>query len=242
MNGQRRENRRVVDIDTAGHHLDQRLGRALEGDRLRLESGAQAKTLHGHVDRAADTDRSECDRPLLSFGDQLLHGLDVFGRRDDQDIGQISERRDRDKILDRIVLQVGDRGRRDDMSRGMGQQRVAVGIRPGHRARGDRAACARPVFDNDRLAELGRHLLENNSWNDVGRASRAQRDDRADGPAWPLIGAADGDAGKNGACDGEDQGHSVAHVGPLKIGYISNTIHHTLGMKADLHSSFRRCA
>ncbi len=201
-----------------------RLGRALEGDRLRLESGTQAKTLHGHVDRAADTDRSECNWPFLSFGDQLLHGFDVFRRRDDQDIGQISERRDRDKILDRIILQVGDRGGRDDMGGGMGQQRVAVGIRPGHRARGDRAACARPVFDNDRLAELRRHLLENNSWNDVGRASRAQRDDRADGPAWPLVGAAGCDAQARAAnAMAKTRAHSVAHVGPLKIGCMLET-------------------
>ena len=120
-------------------------------------------------------------------------------------IGQISERRDRDKILDRIIRQVGDCGGRDDVSRGMGQQRVAVGIRHGDGARGDRAACARLVFDDDRLPELSRQLLENNSWNDVGRASRAQRYDRADGPAWPLVGAADGDAGEGGKCDCENQ-------------------------------------
>ncbi len=90
------------------------------------------------------------------------------------------------------------------MGGGMGEQRVAVGICAGHRARGDRAACAWPVFDNDRLSELGRQLLENNSWDDVGRTSRAQWNDRADGPVWPLIGAAAGDPGKSGTCDGED--------------------------------------
>jgi hypothetical protein len=32
-----------------------------------------------------------------------------------------------------------------------------------------------------------------------------------------------GGASKNGACDDDDQTHSVAHVGPLKIGYETNS-------------------
>src|SRR5450755_2148248 len=98
----------------------------------------------------------------------------------------------------------------------MSQKRVAVGIRHGNGAGGDGAACARFVFDNDRLSELSRQLLENNSWNDIGRASRTQRYDRADGSAWPLIGAAVGHGREGGACDCEDQSRSIAHVAPLK--------------------------
>ena len=49
-----------------------------------------------------------------------------------------------------------------------------------------RAARAAAVLDHDRLAELRRHLLEHDARDDVGRAARPERNDRADRPRRPI--------------------------------------------------------
>jgi len=101
------------------------------------------------------------------------------------------------------------------MGRRMRQQRVAVGIRHLDGAGADRAAGARLIFDDDQLPELRRQLLEHDPWNDVGRATRAQRHDHPNGLGRPLVGADYANRGERGESKRENQCRTVAHVASL---------------------------
>ena len=67
------------------------------------------------------------------------------------------------------------------MRRGHEQKRVAVRRRARDRLQGKIAAAARPVFDDDRLAEPLRQPLADQARDDVGRAAGADENHNGDG-------------------------------------------------------------
>ena len=80
--------------------------------------------------------------------------------------------------------------------------RVAVGHRHGDVLRGDIAACARLVVDDDRLTKVLAELLRDDPGGGIGAASRGEADGQRDGPAGEALPA-------DHSCD--DQGRSCEH-------------------------------
>ena len=101
--------------------------------------------------------------------------------------GPLATMRDRNEIRDRIVGQrLEGIGIGDERGRGREQEGVAVGRRARRRLRADRVAGARPVLDDDLLAERARQPVAEQPADDVGRAAGGLRDDELDrlrGPA-----------------------------------------------------------
>jgi hypothetical protein len=83
------------------------------------------------------------------------------------------------------------------------QKRVAVGSGIGDHGGADRPSAARPVLDDESLADLPRHLVEHDARDDFVGGAGAKRDDRLDGPRRPRLRIRRrGSGGKDGACDG----------------------------------------
>ena len=78
-----------------------------------------------------------------------------------QDIGRRGQQRNRREILEGVVGKFRIQERIGGVAAGHDDQRVAVGRRGHQRLRGDHAARARPVFDDDGLAPLpGDHIAQ----------------------------------------------------------------------------------
>jgi hypothetical protein len=131
--------------------------------------------------------------------DELLHRFRGHARIDDEHVGIRDHRRDRDHVLglvrqalvERVIDRVGT-----DVAH---QDRVAVGRRGEESLNADDARGARAVVDDDRLAELGAHLVGKKARRDVGRAAGRSRNDDAYGFARKGLGAV-----RRGAGDGND--------------------------------------
>jgi hypothetical protein len=105
--------------------------------------------------------------------------------RHHQDVVECEQRGDRLEVLDRIELQVGIERRVDRVGAGVPHhQLIAVGRRVLDRHRGDIAAGARPVLDDEGVAGIFCHPLRSEPHDDVGTATRRERHhdgDRAGG-------------------------------------------------------------
>src|SRR5581483_9833741 len=142
-----------------------------------LETSSQLQFLNTQMCAGADTDRSviEGSRLCLSCCDQLAERLDAFGWGDDQHIRHAAQWSDAGEIFGWIVRELGINRRRNGVSVGMSQQRVAVRLRPGDRADCNRASCANAVFNDDRLSQLRRQLLEHRARDEVGGTTGPKR-------------------------------------------------------------------
>ena len=72
----------------------------------------------------------------------------------------------------------------DGVRSGDKEERVPVGRRTRDGLQRQIAAGARPVVDDDRLAQPLRHRLANEARNDIGCAASGDKNDQADGPRW----------------------------------------------------------
>ena len=180
--GDRVRERREVEVEPAGDHLGQRLGRAAlrhvhglelrrEAEALAVEMGGVAGTGGGVVDRAGIF-----ARVVHEIGERLVALL----RIDRHHHRHVAERDHAGEIGEHVERQLRARRRRDGVGRGIGQDGVAVGLGLRHRRHADGVAGARAVLDDERLAELRRHLLEHRARHDVGRGAGGERDDHAD--------------------------------------------------------------
>jgi len=125
-----------------------------------------------HVDLCAERRRVEHDRDRQSTK-----------RKHDQRKRHAGHQPNRRKILHGIVSQLlverlvdGERGR------GRHQQRVAVGIGLGHQLRANDRVGARPVIDEDLLAEILAHLVGNDAGEEIGGPAGREWNDEADLP------------------------------------------------------------
>ena len=121
----------------------------------------------------------------LGGGDQVGHGLPSLGRGGDQHGRLQAERNDGGEIMQRVIGQgLVDRLRGAERG-GVNQDGVAVGRRLGHGGDPGGAARARPVLDDDRLAQLLRQLVEHDAPDHVVGIAGAERNDREDRPCGP---------------------------------------------------------
>ena len=91
----------------------------------------------------------------------------------------VRHQRDRRKAGDRVIAEVlVERGADGERARACEQQRVAIGLGRRDELRREGAAGARPVLDDDRLAEPGRQMLRDEACHHVDRPARRERHDQ----------------------------------------------------------------
>jgi hypothetical protein len=119
---------------------------------------------------------SKLARIGLGVGDELRHGADWQARIDRNEGGKTPDPRHRIEVLDRIVGHVlEEAGRRRMGGVGGDKKRVAVGLRPCHRARRDDAAAADLVLDHEGLPEHGLKLTAQQPRRRIGHAAGRER-------------------------------------------------------------------
>ena len=110
----------------------------------------------------------------------MFFGLDRLV--DDDAVRHVARERDRRKILDRVVFQVGVDERIDrERAIGSDQQSVAVGGRLGHELGADAAPRAAAIFDDHGLPQRLADLLADQPSDDVRIAAGGEGNDQADG-------------------------------------------------------------
>jgi hypothetical protein len=177
----RQRSAQVRQSETLRDRVLDRFGAPLVGNVQHVHLGGDPEFLPIQMSAAADAGRAVGKRARLCFrgGDQVPHRRDARGGRNDEQHRLRAERRDLDQVLARVVGQVGIQRRVDRVARGVDEQQVAVGRRPRHGDRGDRAAGARAVLDHHRLApELG-ELAADGAGDDVGHAPGREGDHHA---------------------------------------------------------------
>ena len=175
-----------ADLDVAADQVGvERVG-ALVRDLLDLEAGLLCEQNRREVTDRADARRADLIRLLgaLHQRDQLGDGLDLDARMQKEQPRRRCDDAHGRKILARVVADVAVHARRGREVGGVAeQQRVAIGLGTGDRARADRAAAAcGAVLDHDLLAERGAHLVGDGARHDVVGAAGRQRDDERDRP------------------------------------------------------------
>ena len=166
----------VDDVD-AGHELEQ-LGRD-------MGSGAVAR--RGEVELAGIG---------LGIGDELGNRFDRQRRIHLHDHGGAHDARDRSDIAEEIEIEVVVERHVDHVRRRDQEQRIAVGRRVGSGLGTDIAAGARPVVDDELLAEPLRQPVADQAGVDVGRGAGRKADDDMHGPRRVGFGAHDARHGR----------------------------------------------
>ena len=161
------------DLHLAGKHIGKRRRAAAIGHMHHVDAGEHLEEFTGHVDRGPVAGRCHVELAGigLGIGDQLGDGLDRQRGMHHHDVGEANDARDRLHLLDEIEIELVvergvDRVRRSDQ-----QQRVAVRRGPQHLLGGDIGAAARPVLDDERLAEFFRKPLPHQTRREIRRAA-----------------------------------------------------------------------
>jgi hypothetical protein len=130
----------------------------------------------------------------LGIGDKFRNGLDRQRIRHQDDIRRIRYRRDRGDVAHEIETEMLIERGVEYVGQHVADDRVAVGLRLDHDLGADIAAGARPVLDDEILAELFRKPLRGEPRDDVRRAAGREGDDHLD---WAgRVGVRVGDAGE----------------------------------------------
>ena len=124
----------------------------------------------------------ELARIRLGIGDELGKRLGRNRGMYHHDEGTADQARDRRDVANEIEIEFVVKRRIDRVRRTDQEQRVAVRSRAHDRLGGDIAACARPVLDDELLAEPLRQPLTDQTREDVVRAAGGKADDDAHRP------------------------------------------------------------
>ena len=125
------------------------------------------------MDRAADAGRRHIDLAGigLGIGDELGTRLGRKRRIDHHDERRTGDACDRRDVADEIEIEIVVERRIDGVRRRGHKKRVAVRRRPHDRLGGEICAGARPVLDDELLAEPLRQPLADQAREDVGQAA-----------------------------------------------------------------------
>ena len=158
----------------------------------------------------ADTRRREIElaRIGLAVGDQRRKRLDLQLRRHHQHVRRRADQRNRRQILEHVVRHLLVQHRVGDDRRVDQYQVVAVGCRVRDRIYADDAARARPVVDDDRLAEHRSELLRQHASGKIDNAPGLIGDHKMNRPRRIIRGAR---RRRGGAGDGETE-HEIDDV------------------------------
>ena len=149
-----------------------------------VDAGHHLEQFGGDVGDAADAARTvgELARIGLGIGDELGKRLGRNRWMDHHDKGAADEARDRRDVANEIEIELVVKRRIDRVRRTDQEERVAVRRRTHDRLGGDIAAGARPVLDDEWLAEPLRQPLTDQAREDVVRAAGGKADDDAHRP------------------------------------------------------------
>ena len=175
-------------------------------------------------------DAGRCEIQIAGFrfcgGDEIGHGLEALRRRRHQHTRLNAEQHDRCKIAQAIVGQGLVQNDVRAQRRGVQKKRVAVGVGLRHLSSAKDAASARPVFDDERLAELLSDLVEHDAGDDVVGVSGGERAYHLHRACRPRLGECRGagcDRGgaRNGAAKCANRFHVVL-PGYLPEGWLAS--------------------
>ena len=93
------------------------------------------------------------------------------------DVGRAEKSSHGRNVMNEIVIEPFVKCRADCVRRRGHEKRMTVGRCPRDRLRGDTTPCARPVLDDELLAEVLRQPLPHQAREHVGRAARRKADD-----------------------------------------------------------------
>ena len=158
----------------AGQQIGDAGSRTLVRYMQHVQLGQHQEQFHRQMRAGADAGRGKIDLPGPRFreGDELLQVARRQRRVNHQHVGQRNRLRDRRQILQRVIGHFFVHRRIDRQRADTHQQRVAVRGCARHGFAADHGARARPVFDDDLLAEELRQLRRDDARRDVGAAAR----------------------------------------------------------------------
>ena len=168
------------DLHLSAEQIGQRGRHAAIGHVHHVDAGHHLEQFGGDVGDPADAARTvgELARIGLGIGDELGNRLGRNRRIYHHDKGAADEARDRRDVADEIEIEFVVERRIDRVRRTDQEERVAVRRRAHDRLGGDIAAGARPVLDDEWLAEPLRQPLTDQAREDVVRAAGGKADDR----------------------------------------------------------------
>ena len=172
------------DLHLPAEQIGQRGRHAAIGHVHHVDAGHHLEQFGGDVGDPADAARTvgELARIRLGIGDELGNRLGRNRWMYHHDKGTADEARDRRDVADEIEIELVVKRRIDRVRRTDQEQRVAVRRRAHDRLGGDVAAGARPVLDDEWLAEPLRQPLTDQAREDVVRAAGGKADDDAHRP------------------------------------------------------------
>ena len=153
---------------------------------LHVDAGQHLEQFARHVDRRSVAGRRHVELARIGLGvsDQFGDRLDRQRGVHHHDVGKANDAGDRLHLLHEIERQLVVKRGVDRVRRRDQQQRVAVRRGAQHGLGRDIGAAARPVFDDEGLAELFRQPLPHQARREVRRAARRIADDEANRPRW----------------------------------------------------------
>ena len=178
-------------LDVAGEQIVHRRRRRLVGHVRHLDAGQALQQLGAEMMHRAGPARAVVQPVRLGLGERDQVG-DRFHRRivvDHQEERRRRQQRHRHEILERLVGHLLAHRHVDGHGRAGGlHQRVAVRRRAHDLHGGERRRGARPVLDDERLAELLLELLRDQPRQQVGAAAGGERHHDGHRPRRILLG------------------------------------------------------
>ena len=177
-------------IDAAADGFCKRLGRAFEWNVRGGDACSHSKLFGIDVGGRASACRCVVKRIGLGlhFGNQVFHILEAFAGRHHHHVGQAGQGRDAHQVVQGVVGQVGVNGRVHHVARRVNQKRVAIGRCLGHLVGCNGAACARFVFNDDRMTQSGGEFFGHRAGHNVGTAAGRKGHHKLDALLGPILG------------------------------------------------------
>ena len=170
---QRRRGQVEHDLNLSAHEIDQRRCVAAVRHVHQIDAGHHLEQLAGHMQRRADAARAHVDlaRIGLGVGDELRNGLRRQLRIHHHHLRDANDAGDRFRVTQEIEIEMLIKRGVDGVCAGDQKQRVAVCRRLHHRLGRDVGAGARPIIDDELLAEPLRQPFRRQPRHGVGGAA-----------------------------------------------------------------------
>jgi len=168
-----------VDLHHPGEQIDKRGACAAIRHVHEVDAGHHLEQLAGHVGRRPTAGRCHVDlaRICLGIGDELWNRFGRNRRMYRHDVWVANDASDGRDVADEIEIELVVERRVDRVGRSDQEERVSVGGRAHYGLGADVAAAARPVLDDEWLAEPLREPLTDQARDDVTWATRSKGDD-----------------------------------------------------------------
>src|SRR5215831_9662354 len=151
-----------------------------------VDPGHHLEEFPGHVTETSDAARRHVELARIRFGvsDELRNRCGRNRWVHHHDVGPDNNTGDRRDVTDEIEIQLVVERSVDRLCRTDREQRVAVGGRAHDGLGGDVGTAARPVLDDEWLAETLRQPLSHEACDDVTGTASRKADDDAHRPRW----------------------------------------------------------